>query len=80
MRAPKMAAENQVSGPSKLVLRHEDIFSQILSSEKYDIYTADGLASLESDMETVSSTLGEFKKPSSKTKKSTLGNVSGNIE
>ena len=75
-----MVKEHLVSGSSKVVLRREDLFRPTLSSEKYDIYATNGLASLESDLGKVSSTMGEFKKQPSKAKKVTLWNVSGNIE
>ena len=80
MRPPKLGKQDLVSGSSKVVLRHEDISRQILSSEKYDIYTTDGLASLESDLKTVTASMGEFKKPPTKGEKVTLENVSENIE
>ena len=43
-------------------LKHEDLFDELLSSEKFDVCTASALSALESDAEDVQKSLDEYKR------------------
>ena len=65
----------------RVTLKHEAIFDNLLESQKYDVYTSDGAASIEGDYDIAPKALGERKMANTaKSKKVSVGNVSKNIE
>ena len=67
-------------GPNE-PLKHEDIFGELLPTEKYDVYTASGLSALENASEETQKSLDEYKKGNTdKKKKGQLSNTTENIE
>ena len=47
---------------AKVVVAQEHLFQSMLSTDKYDVYAAEGSANIDTDTKTVAATLGEFKK------------------
>ena len=63
------------------VARHSDIVGNMLGTEKYDVYTEEGSALIDSASDAITKSLGEFEKNApGRLKKEDLGNVSENIE
>ena len=58
-------------GPAKFVLMRGDLPQSTLSTERYDVYAAEGSTALDKDTKTAPSKLDEFKKPPIKEKDNT---------
>lgn len=73
---------SSASPPTRAVtLKHEDIYKSLLNSETYNVYTAAGNTSIETDSDIVTKSLDECKKANTtKAKKVSVDNVSENVE